>query len=242
MNKQRETIYGIRRSALEEKTSAIRPRHRRGNRARTRETFCPREQHPDQWNTTQFLAERQRAVRHRNESCGRRTPATLSHDQLCRAAPRPATKRYEEKKNSRRGPDALAGAAASSRRGRFAMEDHLLSLDHLKRRHRPARLRAKRPHRGVQKEASRSSKTDGTHRHETIRYLFHIQGAAGRAAASVRRNLRPRRSQRVLALIASPPAPRRAGEPQHLPAVAREIERRHNASKKICSIRRARAG
>src|SRR5271165_340625 len=58
MNKQRETIYGIRRSALEGKDQRDYVLSVAEEVARELvETFCPREQHPDQWNGTQFLAE-----------------------------------------------------------------------------------------------------------------------------------------------------------------------------------------
>src|ERR1700723_2109263 len=58
MNKQRETIYNLRRSFLEgrdqkefvlERADAIADE--------LVETYCPREQHPDQWNVTQFSNE-----------------------------------------------------------------------------------------------------------------------------------------------------------------------------------------
>ena len=58
MNKQRETIYSLRRSFLEgrdqkefvlERAEAI--------MNELVETYCPREQHPDQWNVTQFSNE-----------------------------------------------------------------------------------------------------------------------------------------------------------------------------------------
>src|SRR5229473_1747465 len=58
MNKQRETIYAIRRSALEGKDQRDYVLGIAEDVVRELvETFCPREQHPDQWNTTQFLAE-----------------------------------------------------------------------------------------------------------------------------------------------------------------------------------------
>ena len=58
MNKQRETIYSLRRSFLEgrdqnefvlERAEAI--------ATSIVDTYCPREQHPDQWNVTQFANE-----------------------------------------------------------------------------------------------------------------------------------------------------------------------------------------
>src|SRR6202034_4834298 len=58
MNKQRETIYAIRRSALEGKDQRDYVLGIAEDVARELvNTYCPREQHPDQWNATQFLAE-----------------------------------------------------------------------------------------------------------------------------------------------------------------------------------------
>jgi preprotein translocase subunit SecA len=57
MNKQRETIYAIRRSALEGKDQRDYVLQIAEDVARELvETYCPREQHPDQWNVAQFLA------------------------------------------------------------------------------------------------------------------------------------------------------------------------------------------
>src|SRR5712692_4457694 len=58
MNKQRETIYAIRRSALEGKDQRDYVLGIAEDVARELvDTFCPREQHPNQWNSSQFLAE-----------------------------------------------------------------------------------------------------------------------------------------------------------------------------------------
>src|SRR5467141_3500729 len=58
MNKQRETIYAIRRSALEGKDQRDYVLGIAEDVVRElAETFCPREQHPDQWNAAQFLEE-----------------------------------------------------------------------------------------------------------------------------------------------------------------------------------------
>ena len=66
MNKQRETIYSIRRSALEGKDQNDYVLGIAEDVARELvDTFCPREQHPDQWNVTQFLAEVLTPVWHR---------------------------------------------------------------------------------------------------------------------------------------------------------------------------------
>ena len=58
MNKQRETIYAIRRSALEGKDQREYVMSIAEEVAgELVETYCPREQHPGQWNTASFLAE-----------------------------------------------------------------------------------------------------------------------------------------------------------------------------------------
>ena len=73
MNKQRETIYAIRRSALEGKDQRDYVFGIAEDVARELvDTYCPREQHPDQWNTTQFLAEVNSPIRHRCQSRRRR--------------------------------------------------------------------------------------------------------------------------------------------------------------------------
>ena len=75
MNKQRETIYSIRRSALEgQRPEGVRARNApKTLRATLVETYCPREEHPEQWNVTQFSGEVLEPVRHRSEGRGHRS-------------------------------------------------------------------------------------------------------------------------------------------------------------------------
>src|SRR5271168_4943192 len=97
MNKQRETIYSIRRSALEGKDQRDYILGIAEDVARELvQTFCPREQHPDQWNATQFLAEINAQFGIDAKAAGA-DPATLSHEQLADAAAEAVTKRYDEK-------------------------------------------------------------------------------------------------------------------------------------------------
>src|SRR5260221_3164226 len=104
MNKQRETIYAIRRSALEGKDQRDYVLGIAEDVVRElAETFCPREQHPDQWNTTQFLAESNAQFGIDMKAAGAR-PGTLSHDQLAAAPAQAAKKRYEGKEKQV-GPD-----------------------------------------------------------------------------------------------------------------------------------------
>ncbi len=58
MNKQRETIYSLRRGFLEgrEQKEFVLERAEMIMDSLV-ETYCPREQHPDQWNVTQFANE-----------------------------------------------------------------------------------------------------------------------------------------------------------------------------------------
>ncbi len=58
MNKQRETIYSIRRSALEGKDQKEYALGIAEDLARELvDTYCPKEEHPDKWNVTQFQGE-----------------------------------------------------------------------------------------------------------------------------------------------------------------------------------------
>src|SRR6202171_1758724 len=96
MNKQRETIYAIRRSALEGKDQRDYVLGIAEDVAREIvDTYCPREQHPGQWNTTQFLAEL-----HSQFGIDGKTadadPTTLNHDQLSDATVEAVKTRYTE--------------------------------------------------------------------------------------------------------------------------------------------------
>src|ERR1700683_407127 len=96
MNKQRETIYAIRRSALEGKDQRDYVLGIAEDVARELvTTYCPREQHPDQWNTTQFLAEMNAQFGVDAKAAGA-DPATLSHVELAEATVKAVTTRYEE--------------------------------------------------------------------------------------------------------------------------------------------------
>src|ERR1700716_4248378 len=95
MNKQRETIYAIRRSALEGKEQKDYVLGIAEDVARELvATFCPRDQHPDQWNSAQFLAESNAQFGIDMKAAGA-DPGTLSHDQLADAAAEAVQKRYD---------------------------------------------------------------------------------------------------------------------------------------------------
>src|SRR6202030_2344456 len=133
MNKQRETIYGIRRSALEGKDQRDYVLGIAEDVARELvNTFCPREQHPDQWNTTQFLAEMNAQFGIDAKAAGA-DPGTLTHDALSDAAAEAVNTRYAEKE-TQFGADLMRWLER-----RIILDvvdsqwkDHLLSLDHLK--------------------------------------------------------------------------------------------------------------
>jgi len=235
MNKQRETIYAIRRSALEGKDQRDYVLGIAEDVVRELvETFCPREQHPDQWNTTQFLAESNAQFGIDMKAAGA-DPATLSHEQLADATAEAVKKRYEEKEKQF-GADLMRWLER-----RIILDvvdsqwkDHLLSLDHLKEGIGLRGYAQKDPIVEFKKEAftlfeDMMARIDN----ETIRYLFHIQvqqgeqPAAGGAPTSSPQTPRPRADA-----VAASAAAARANEPQHLPAVAREIERRQQRQQK----------
>src|SRR5262249_4886650 len=132
-NKQRETIYAIRRSALEGKDQRDYVLGIAEDVARELvETYCPREQHPDTWNTTQFLAE-SNAQFGIDVKAGGADPGTLGHDDLVEATVKTITGRYEEKEKQ------FSADLMRWLERRIILDvvdsqwkDHLLSLDHLK--------------------------------------------------------------------------------------------------------------
>src|SRR5438477_55853 len=233
MNKQRETIYAIRRSALEGKDQRDYVLGIAADVVRELvDTFCPREQHPDQWNATQFLAESNAQFGIDMKAAGA-DPSTLSHDQLADAAAEAVTKRYEEKEKQF-GADLMRWLER-----RIILDvvdsqwkDHLLSLDHLKEGIGLRGYAQKDPIVEFKKEAfvlfeDMMARIDN----ETIRYLFHIQMQQGEQPPEARRPEPPRTPPQSAAAAAASAAAR-ASEPQQLPAVAREIERRQQRQQK----------
>src|SRR3989454_4768313 len=216
MNKQRETIYAIRRSALEGKDQRDYVLGIAEDVVRElAETFCPREQHPDQWNTTQFLAE-SNAQFGIDMKAADADPGTLSHDQLADAATEAVKKRYEEKEKQF-GSDLMRWLER-----RIILDvvdsqwkDHLLSLDHLKEGIGLRGYGQKDPLVEFKKEAfvlfeDMMARIDN----ETIRYLFHIQMQQGEqppSGAPPPSSPPPPTRPRADAVAASAAA--RAGEP-----------------------------
>jgi preprotein translocase subunit SecA len=230
MNKQRETIYAIRRSALEGKDQRDYVLGIAEDLVREMvETYCPREQHPDQWNTTQFLAEANAQFGVDMKAAGA-DPAKLGHDQLVEAAVEAVTKRYEEKEKQ------FTADLMRWLERRIILDvvdsqwkDHLLSLDHLKEGIGLRGYGQKDPLVEFKKEAfvlfeDMMARIDN----ETIRYLFHIQIQQGEQPPEARqpRPEPPRQSPSAAAAVASAAARASEAPPQNLPGFAREMERR----------------
>ncbi len=230
MNKQRETIYAIRRSALEGKDQRDYVLGIAEDVARElADTYCPREQHPGQWNTAQFLAE-VHAQFGIDAKAGGADPAEKNHDELAGALAVAVVQRYEEKEKQF-GPEILRWLER-----RIILDvvdtqwkDHLLSLDHLKEGIGLRGYGQKDPLVEFKKEAftlfeDMMTRVDN----ETVRYLFHVQVQQGEQAPPPP----PEAPSAGRAEMAAAAASARAGEPSHLPAVARELERRHQRQQK----------
>jgi preprotein translocase subunit SecA len=247
MNKQRETIYAIRRSALEGKDQRDYVLGIAEDVARELvNTYCPREQHPDQWNTTQFLAEVNAQFGVDAKAAGA-NPETLAHDLLTDSAAEAVVKRYEEKEKQF-GADLMRWLER-----RIILDvvdsqwkDHLLSLDHLKEGIGLRGYAQKDPIVEFKKEAfvlfeDMMARIDN----ETIRYLYHIQIQQGeqpgqavqprpeppRPPAPSTQAL-PQRTGGAQAAVASAAARASEPPPQRLPDVARQLERKQQRQQK----------
>src|ERR1700732_5029450 len=133
MNKQRETIYSLRRSFLEGRDQKEFVLERAEAIANSlAEIYCPREQHPDQWNVTQLANEALNQFGFDLKAVGI-DAVTMNHDQLADALLERVKARYEEK-------ETLFGAQMLRWLERHILldmvdgqwKDHLLTLDHLK--------------------------------------------------------------------------------------------------------------
>jgi preprotein translocase subunit SecA len=133
MNKQRETIYSLRRSFLEGRDQKEFVLERAEAIANSlAETYCPREQHPDQWNVTQLANEMLNQFGFDLKAVGV-DAVTMNHDQLADTLLERVKARYEEK-------ETLFGAPMLRWLERHILldivdgqwKDHLLTLDHLK--------------------------------------------------------------------------------------------------------------
>ena len=244
MNKQRETIYAIRRSALEGKDQR---EYVMGIAEEVAEelveTYCPREQHPGQWNTAQFLAEVNSQFGVDAKAAGA-DPTTLNHDELLEATAEAVKGRYAEKEKQ------FSAELLRWLERRIVLDvvdtqwkDHLLSLDHLKEGIGLRGYGQKDPLVEFKKEAfvlfeDMMSRIDN----ETIRYLYHVQIQQSEAPppqqqpppeARQLRSTSPGHLPSSGAAAAVASAAARAEEaPARLPDFARALERKQERQQK----------
>ena len=244
MNKQRETIYNIRRSALEGKDQRDYVLGIAEDIARELvDTYCPRDQHPGEWNATQLVAEIHSQFGIDAKDAGI-DPSALNHDQLSDAVAEAVTKKYEDKEKQLT-PDLVRWLER-----RIILDvvdsqwkDHLLSLDHLKEGIGLRGYGQKDPLVEFKKEAfilfeDMMSRIDN----ETIRYLFNVQvqmegapppdGALhGQGTPPAPQTPAPTRARPFAAAASA--AARASEEPvQQLPSFAREMERKQQRQEK----------
>jgi len=179
MNKQRETIYAIRRSALEGKEQKDYALGIAEDIARELVgTFCPQNEHPEKWNVTQFAAEVQGQYGLDIKAVGV-DPAKMNHVELADALVDRVKERYAEK-------EKLFGEPMMRWLERRIIldivdtqwKDHLLTLDHLKEGIGLRGYGQKDPLVEFKKEAfllfeDMMGRIDT----ETVRYLFLVQPA-----------------------------------------------------------------
>ena len=237
MNKQREAIYSIRRSALEGKDQRDYVIGIAEDIARELVvTYCGRDLHPGQWNTTQFLAEVNSEFGIDAKAAGA-DPASLNHDQLADAIAEAVAKKYDDKEKQLT-PDLMRWLER-----RIILDvvdgqwkDHLLSLDHLKEGIGLRGYGQKDPLVEFKKEAfvlfeDMMARIDN----ETVRYLYNVQvqmegspAAGGPPQASA-----PRPAPARPFAAAASAAARVNDEPAApLPAFAREMERKQQRQEK----------
>ena len=238
MNKQRETIYAIRRSALEGKDQRDYVLGIAEDISRELvDTYCARGQHPGEWNSTQLLAEIHSQFGIDGKAAGV-DPNSQNHDQLSDAVAEAVGGKYSDKEKQLT-PDLLRWLER-----RIILDvvdsqwkDHLLSLDHLKEGIGLRGYGQKDPLVEFKKEAfilfeDMMSRIDN----ETIRYLFNVQvqvegGQPPAPPAAAPRPARPA-APRPFAAAASAAARVADETPPPLPAFAREMERKQQRQEK----------
>ena len=235
MNKQRETIYDIRRSALEGKDQRDYVVGIADDIAlELVETYCPKDQHPGQWNTTQLLAEVNSEFGIDLKAAGV-DPAVLNHEQLASGVSEAVAKKYEDKEKQLT-PDLMRWLER-----RIILDvvdsqwkDHLLSLDHLKEGIGLRGYGQKDPLVEFKREAfvlfeEMMTRIDN----EAVRYLYNVQvqmdgqppqdGGAGPAQA---RTSGPAPARPMAAAASAAARASEESTPAQLPAFAREMERK----------------
>jgi preprotein translocase subunit SecA len=217
MNKQREAIYSLRRSFLEGRDQKEFVLERADSIASwLADTHCSREQHPDQWNSTQFANEIFNQFGIELKSAGIDLLA-LNHDELNDTLIEKIRARYEDK-------EKLFGTQTLRWLERHILldivdaqwKDHLLTLDHLKEGIGLRGYGQKDPLVEFKKEAFNLFE-DMMDRIDTeaVRFLFLMQPARPEAEAR-QIEQRQRRQQQNLQFQAGPaqaeaPKPVRAG-------------------------------
>jgi preprotein translocase subunit SecA len=179
MNKQRETIYSIRRSALEGKEQKDYALGIAEDIARELvDTFCPQNEHPEKWNVTQFAAEVLNQFGIDVKSAGI-DAAKMSHNELAETLVMRTKERYAEK-------EKMFGETMMRWLERRIIldivdtqwKDHLLTLDHLKEGIGLRGYGQKDPLVEFKKEAfTLFEDMMGRIDTETVRYLFLVQPA-----------------------------------------------------------------
>jgi preprotein translocase subunit SecA len=179
MNKQRETIYSIRRSALEGKEQKDYALGIAEDIARELvETFCPANEHPEKWNVTQFAAEVQNQYGIDLKAVGLDV-TKMNHQELADALVERVKQRYTEK-------EKMFGEQIMRWLERRIIldivdtqwKDHLLTLDHLKEGIGLRGYGQKDPLVEFKKEAfNLFEDMMGRIDTETVRYLFLVQPA-----------------------------------------------------------------
>jgi preprotein translocase subunit SecA len=235
MNKQRETIYAIRRSALEGKDQRDYVLGIAEDVARELvDTYCAKAMHPDEWNTTQFLAEVNSQFGVDAKAAGA-DPAALNHDQLSDGVADAIRAKYEDKEKQ------LTPELMRWLERRIILDvvdsqwkDHLLSLDHLKEAIGLRGYAQKDPLVEFKKEAfvlfeDMMARIDN----ETVRYLFHVQvQVEGQPPQGGEQPQTPSpAAPRPMAAAASAAA-RVADAPAQLPSFARAMERKQERQEK----------
>ncbi len=218
MNKQRETIYSLRRSFLEgrdQKEFVIDKAEMIADELVA--TYCPREQHPDQWNVTQFTNEIFNQFGLDLKTAGV-DPAALGHDELAVVLLDKIKERYEEK-------EKLFGTPTMRWLERHVLldivdaqwKDHLLTLDHLKEGIGLRGYGQKDPLVEFKKDAfSLFEELMDRIDNESVRFLFLVRPAEGtQGAAAAPAPARP-----------SPAGPPASESATPASAIARQIEQR----------------
>jgi preprotein translocase subunit SecA len=179
MNKQRETIYSIRRSALEGKEQKDYALGIAEDIARELvDTHCPSNEHPEKWNVTQFTAEVLNQYGIDIKAAGV-DPTKMNHGELAETLVERVKERYAEK-------EKLFGEPMMRWLERRIIldivdtqwKDHLLTLDHLKEGIGLRGYGQKDPLVEFKKEAfTLFEDMMGRIDTETVRYLFLVQPA-----------------------------------------------------------------